>query len=99
MSKPRALPIIMNDLAIPKLAGLLISFSSLRAALSSSSFKQPAAFSRWNSRCRNFQNARSEEHTSELQSPDHLVCRLLLEKKKYKDVSGLRQRKCERVRD
>src|SRR5207244_11794555 len=28
--------------------------------------------------------ARSEEHTSELQSPDHLVCRLLLEKKKKK---------------
>src|SRR5258708_18590359 len=27
-------------------------------------------------------SARSEEHTSELQSPDHLVCRLLLEKKK-----------------
>src|SRR5438552_12989336 len=26
-------------------------------------------------------NRRSEEHTSELQSPDHLVCRLLLEKK------------------
>src|SRR5258708_27177938 len=30
------------------------------------------------SKCR----TRSEEHTSELQSPDHLVCRLLLEKKK-----------------
>src|SRR5258708_30417610 len=28
------------------------------------------------------QAVRSEEHTSELQSPDHLVCRLLLEKKK-----------------
>src|SRR5258708_16594274 len=28
---------------------------------------------------------RSEEHTSELQSPDHLVCRLLLEKKKKTD--------------
>src|SRR5258708_20990201 len=28
------------------------------------------------------QFVRSEEHTSELQSPDHLVCRLLLEKKK-----------------
>src|SRR5690348_17358761 len=28
-------------------------------------------------------DARSEEHTSELQSPVHLVCRLLLEKKKY----------------
>src|SRR5258708_14242088 len=27
---------------------------------------------------------RSEEHTSELQSPDHLVCRLLLEKKNYR---------------
>src|SRR4051794_41569116 len=27
-------------------------------------------------------NKRSEEHTSELQSPVHLVCRLLLEKKK-----------------
>src|SRR5438876_11010407 len=27
--------------------------------------------------------ARSEEHTSELQSPVHLVCRLLLEKKKH----------------
>src|SRR5215216_7878634 len=29
---------------------------------------------------------RSEEHTSELQSPDHLVCRLLLEKKKKKQI-------------
>src|SRR5207244_9628597 len=28
----------------------------------------------------NFSFKRSEEHTSELQSPDHLVCRLLLEK-------------------
>src|SRR5258708_30179167 len=31
---------------------------------------------------------RSEEHTSELQSPDHLVCRLLLEKKKKPDTRG-----------
>src|SRR5258708_8443278 len=30
---------------------------------------------------------RSEEHTSELQSPDHLVCRLLLEKKNLKIAS------------
>src|SRR5258708_19867140 len=30
---------------------------------------------------------RSEEHTSELQSPDHLVCRLLLEKKKKQCTS------------
>src|SRR2546429_9216551 len=32
--------------------------------------------------------ARSEEHTSELQSRLHLVCRLLLEKKKKKDQSN-----------
>src|SRR5947208_4877629 len=33
-------------------------------------------------------SARSEEHTSELQSPDHLVCRLLLEKKKSRRGSA-----------
>src|SRR5947208_13564159 len=32
--------------------------------------------------CTELRKGRSEEHTSELQSPDHLVCRLLLEKKK-----------------
>src|SRR5947208_13409882 len=32
--------------------------------------------------CKQCHRLRSEEHTSELQSPDHLVCRLLLEKKK-----------------
>src|SRR5258708_27677236 len=31
-------------------------------------------------------DVRSEEHTSELQSPDHLVCRLLLEKKKKNET-------------
>src|SRR2546427_8858392 len=31
-----------------------------------------------------FRRGRSEEHTSELQSQSNLVCRLLLEKKKYK---------------
>src|SRR5256885_9810726 len=31
---------------------------------------------------------RSEEHTSELQSPCNLVCRLLLEKKKHETLSG-----------
>src|SRR5438552_5567279 len=41
------------------------------------------------------ERTRSEEHTSELQSPDHLVCRLLLEKKKknkrYTDSETLLQ--------
>src|SRR5947208_4671765 len=36
--------------------------------------------------------ARSEEHTSELQSPDHLVCRLLLEKKNSLNASQTRRR-------
>src|SRR5258708_19061348 len=39
-------------------------------------------------RCRTPATIRSEEHTSELQSPDHLVCRLLLEKKKRENVSN-----------
>src|SRR5690625_6855036 len=34
--------------------------------------------------CGNRENLRSEEHTSELQSRGHLVCRLLLEKKKMR---------------
>src|SRR5207244_9308884 len=36
---------------------------------------------------------RSEEHTSELQSPDQLVCRLLPEKKKAANRQGLREEK------
>src|SRR5258708_29075825 len=36
--------------------------------------------------------SRSEEHTSELQSPDHLVCRLLLEKKKNTELRSLQHR-------
>src|SRR5947208_13421150 len=40
---------------------------------------------------RNTRFRRSEEHTSELQSPDHLVCRLLLEKKKKKKLADMKQ--------
>src|SRR5207244_10400611 len=40
----------------------------------------------------NCRSARSEEHTSELQSPDHLVCRLLLEKKKKHTTSSQKRR-------
>src|SRR2546429_997319 len=36
--------------------------------------------------CTQFKKLRSEEHTSELQSRLHLVCRLLLEKKKKKNT-------------
>src|SRR5262245_62442803 len=41
-------------------------------------------------------SARSEEHTSELQSLRHLVCRLLLEKKKKKTNQNLRKNKTNR---
>src|SRR5258708_26231548 len=43
-------------------------------------FRPGRARHRWRRALRS--GSRSEEHTSELQSPDHLVCRLLLEKKK-----------------
>src|SRR5215475_14860877 len=49
----------------------------------------PAGASTWRSACAGFTRSsrsawsrRSEEHTSELQSRENLVCRLLLEKKK-----------------
>src|SRR2546426_4889118 len=50
---------------------------------SASAAKRPSA-GHWPSCCRPKWsiNSRSEEHTSELQSPCNLVCRLLLEKKK-----------------
>src|SRR5690348_18127441 len=37
--------------------------------------------------CDTLQSGRSEEHTSELQSPVHLVCRLLLEKKNINNIN------------
>src|SRR3712207_8275234 len=37
---------------------------------------------------------RSEEHTSELQSRQYLVCRLLLEKKKKRDIAQVKQIRC-----
>src|SRR6266511_5750319 len=44
------------------------------------SWRPPAGRARWSGR----RPSRSEEHTSELQSRENLVCRLLLEKKKKK---------------
>src|SRR5258708_18479574 len=44
------------------------------------------------------ERTRSEEHTSELQSPDHLVCRLLLEKKKkIRRPHRTQQQRCSRA--
>src|SRR5690554_7410027 len=56
-------------------------------AVSLNIFNTPTALS-------NFADPRSEEHTSELQSRPHLVCRLLLEKKKKNKTNkqGVRKR-------
>src|SRR3712207_7957900 len=53
-------------------------------AVSFQLFGRPTRQPSWraNSSARNGSSARSEEHTSELQSRQYLVCRLLLEKKK-----------------
>src|SRR5437764_5656226 len=47
---------------------------------------------RLDGRCGRARTARSEEHTSELQSPMYLVCRLLLEKKKTYTASNRRSK-------
>src|SRR5690554_7238345 len=43
--------------------------------------------------------ARSEEHTSELQSRPHLVCRLLLEKKKKKKKKKSKKKKKKKIKN
>src|SRR5947208_15925402 len=55
----------------------------MRQPLPASVSSCPASSKRWTA------GVRSEEHTSELQSPDHLVCRLLLEKKKSTSTTQL----------
>src|SRR3989442_10262431 len=64
-------------------------FRSRRSACSTSSGESPRA--KMNPRyCQPSGNGtRSEEHTSELQSRPHLVCRLLLEKKKKKLIVSI----------
>src|SRR5258708_24789796 len=56
------------------------SSAILPSALPSWESRTMSSFVGWQG-ARQDRARRSEEHTSELQSPDHLVCRLLLEKK------------------
>src|SRR5256885_13215529 len=60
------------------------SFQSSRPSASQAS-GPVLRFSRWWRKKRS-RSTRSEEHTSELQSPCNLVCRLLLEKKKQRHI-------------
>src|SRR5580765_9011643 len=59
----------------------------------------PSSRSRWSQRSRfsRTTSGRSEEHTSELQSPVHLVCRLLLEKTNKKPNQALMFEMCSRL--
>src|SRR5438552_13276058 len=69
-----ALPISVRNLHGIRLPGSVrpVKRRKRRAPLS--------PFRSWHANCQKG-SKRSEEHTTELQSPDHLVCRLLLEKK------------------
>src|SRR5690348_17787303 len=64
-------------------------FRSASRRRSISSWTRPPRF-RGPRPTRSRRSGRSEEHTSELQSPVHLVCRLLLEKKKKTNEEQLR---------
>src|SRR5690348_18163735 len=71
---------IRSKLESPAFSRLLWVYSSMWSGGKQSS----SVYSRRLGHCRFFGGifVRSEEHTSELQSPVHLVCRILLEKKK-----------------
>src|SRR2546425_5487742 len=58
--------------------GVLASFSKEKCALLFARFRRNGTW-----------QCRSEEHTSELQSLAYLVCRLLLEKKKYQCIKAV----------
>src|SRR5207244_11761967 len=77
---------VLSETRLSKSSGDGSRPASGRKLLSSaSSSAETVVFVRYSSaRTRRNSAARSEEHTSELQSPDHLVCRLLLEKKKQR---------------
>src|SRR3712207_8312950 len=74
---------------VARWAGVVIGLADERARIAT--YYQHRAEARLERRYSLF-NPRSEEHTSELQSRQYLVCRLLLEKKKTDDLCCLRSR-------
>src|SRR5256885_4475736 len=80
---PMSLPGFMKHLSILEDAGLIRREKQGRVVSCTLSAEPMKEASEWLTRYREFwEKRRSEEHTSELQSPCNLVCRLLLEKKK-----------------
>src|SRR5256885_16295751 len=78
MDKPQPIFFFFNDTATTEIYTL-----SLHDALPISYHLDASRCAIYLPQTKNFPLNRSEEHTSELQSPCNLVCRLLLEKKKY----------------
>src|SRR5258708_30945240 len=72
----RSVSVIVGSVALQPATAIALIVGALGLVAAAAGF-------RWTSR-----ESRSEEHTSELQSPDHLVCRLLLEKKKNTSEPG-----------
>src|SRR5262245_65345013 len=70
---------------------LFRSWTRMNSPFGSPCSKRKSARAAWAARSSGW--ARSEEHTSELQSLRHLVCRLLLEKKKKKKKNKKRKNK------
>src|SRR5438309_8641545 len=69
-----------NDTATTEIYTLSLHDALPISSSRSTPRRSPTTWGRWSAPMR--RNTRSEEHTSELQSQFHLVCRLLLEKKK-----------------
>src|SRR5207244_13024768 len=68
-------------LPMPRLSASANVILARRSPETRSGFQNPVSLGTWPQTRLTRRPLRSEEHTSELQSPDHLVCRLLLEKK------------------
>src|SRR5258708_11431399 len=78
----RLLVLFFNDTATTEIYTLSLHDALPISPASRPAGGRPSRTLRRRSRRRGSRPRRSEEHTSELQSPDHLVCRLLLEQKK-----------------
>src|SRR2546426_5244150 len=86
--------------AIPRVVGRSPAMTVIRARPSTTPFASTTFLAPWRrssdahggSMRTTSRDERSEEHTSELQSPCNLVCRLLLEKKKKNQKASTRRR-------
>src|SRR5690348_14069491 len=79
--------ILVGDMSQPRGGPMLTGHASHQVGLDADIWLTPAPDRQLSRNEREEMSAtRSEEHTSELQSPVHLVCRLLLEKKKTKHM-------------